>query len=88
MWFTYVIRSIKNKRLYTGYTSDINRRFKEHNLKIGGTYTSKNAPFDLIFFEAYKDKRDATEAERYFKTGHGREILKDKIKYSLQCPVV
>jgi len=83
MWFTYVLRSFKNKRLYTGFTSDINRRLKEHNSKKGGDYSSKNAPFELIFFEAYKDKRDATSAEKYFKTGHGREVLKDKVKYSL-----
>ena len=84
MWFTYVLRSKKNHSLYAGYTGDINKRFKEHNKKIGSKYTSRNAPFELIFFEAFKDKRDATAAEVFWKSGYGREVLKDKIKYSLE----
>ncbi|PIU73861.1 excinuclease ABC subunit C [Candidatus Shapirobacteria bacterium CG06_land_8_20_14_3_00_40_12] len=84
MYFTYVLRSLKNKRLYTGYTSDLKSRFIEHNSKKGGTYTSKNAPLELVFYEAFKDKRDATKAELFWKTGYGREVLKDKIKYSLE----
>lgn len=42
-------------------------------------FTSKNGEFDLIFYEAYINKGDAMEAERYFKTGHGREVLKQKL---------
>jgi len=30
--------------------------------------------------EAYKHEKDAREAERYFKTGHGREVLRSKLK--------
>lgn len=78
------MRSKKNFRLYTGFTNDINRRFKEHNSKNGGKYSLKNAPFELVFFEAFKDKRDATKAEIFWKSGYGREVLKDKIKYSLE----
>jgi len=47
-------------------------------------YTSKNAPYTLLFFEAFRDKRDATKAEKFWKSGYGREVLKDKIKYSLE----
>ena len=61
-------------------TNDLNRRFKEHNKKRGSIYTSKNAPFDLIFYEAYLNKKDASEAELFFKSGYGREVLKDKLK--------
>jgi putative endonuclease len=80
MFYTYVLQSIRNKKLYTGITNDLRRRFKEHNDRQGGAYTKKNAPFDLIFYEAYLDKKDATEAERFFKTGYGREVLRDKLK--------
>lgn len=84
MWYVYVLKSLKNGRLYTGYTRDLKNRFKEHNTKQGGNYSSKNAPFSLIFYEAYIDKRDATKGEMFFKTGYGREVLKDKVKYSLE----
>lgn len=84
MWYVYVLQSLKNNTLYTGITSDLKRRFQEHNKKHGGSYTSKNSPFILIFYEAYLNKKDATKAETYFKSGHGREVLKDKLSNYLQ----
>jgi len=82
MWYTYVLESKKNKKLYTGQTSDLKRRLKEHNSRNGGYYTSRNTPFKLIFYEAYTNKLDAIKAENFFKSGYGREVLKkDKIKY-------
>ena len=80
MFYTYVLVSLKNKRLYTGCTSDLKRRFKEHNEKRGGIYTSDNSPFELIFYEAYLNRKDAFKAEKFFKTGYGREVLKDKLE--------
>ncbi|OHA61921.1 MAG: hypothetical protein A2117_01045 [Candidatus Wildermuthbacteria bacterium GWA2_46_15] len=82
MWYVYILKSQKNKRLYTGITNDLKRRFSEHNSNRGGKYTSRNAPFKLIFYEAYSNKRDAAEAEKFFKSGYGREVLKkDKLKH-------
>ncbi len=80
MWYVYVLTSLKNKRLYTGMTDDLRRRVAEHNGKRGGVYTSKNGPFKLIFYEAYLDKSDAVKAEKFFKSGYGREVLKEKLK--------
>ena len=78
MYYFYVLR-FKNGKLYYGFTNDLKRRIKEH--KTGNSdFTSRNGIFDLIFYEAYIDKHDAKEAEKYFKTGHGREILKGKLK--------
>ena len=84
MFYTYVLQSQKNKRLYTGVTNNLQRRFKEHNEKRGSVYTSKNAPFELIFYEAYLNKKDATKAEIFFKSGYGREVLKDKLENYLK----
>lgn len=79
MYYFYVLRFRDNGKLYYGFTDNLRRRIKEH--KSGrSNFTSKNGLFDLIFYEAYIDKGDARSAERYFKTGHGREILKDKLK--------
>ncbi len=80
MFYIYVLMSLKNKRLYTGFTNDLKRRFKEHNEKRGGVYTSKAGPFEIIFYEAYLNKKDAMKAERFFKTGYGREVLNDKLE--------
>ena len=81
MWYVYVLKSKKSGKLYTGLTGDLKRRFTEHNLQRGGYYTKRNAPFELIFYEAYLDKKDAVNAEKFFKSGYGREVLKeDKLK--------
>jgi putative endonuclease len=84
MWYTYVLFSLKSKRLYIGYTGDLRRRITEHNNLRGGNYTSKNAPFKLIHYEAFLEKVDAQKQEIFYKSGYGREVLKGKIKNSLE----
>lgn len=79
MWYVYVLQSQKNSQLYIGYTSNLKQRFQEHNLKKGSIYTSKMAPYKLIFYEAFLEKLDATKQERFYKTGYGREVLKGKL---------
>lgn len=34
----------------------------------------------LIYYEAYIIKSDAQNAERFYKTGSGREVLKSKLR--------
>ena len=80
MWYLYILESLENNRLYVGSTNDLKRRFKEHNQGRGGKYTSKQSEFKLIFYEAYIDKEDALKAEKFFKSGYGREVIKDKLE--------
>ena len=84
MWYVYILESLKNRYRYIGITQDLKRRINEHNLGIGGSYTRKLRPFKLIFYESFIDKRDAMKAEKFFKSGYGREVLKEKIKFYLQ----
>lgn len=79
MWYVYVLESSKNGLHYTGSTNNLRQRFSDHNSKRGGKYTGRNAPFKLIFYEAYLEKADALKAEKFFKTGYGREVLKEKL---------
>jgi len=80
MWYAYVLESINNQYLYTGYSDDLRRRLKEHNEGRGGEYTKKHGKWKLIFYEAYLEKKDALKAENFFKSGYGKEILKDKLE--------
>jgi putative endonuclease len=80
MYYFYVLQFDKNKKLYKGFTNDLKRRIRDHKIGKSG-YTSFQGNFKLIFYEAYLAKKDAQEAERYFKTGHGREVLNDKLKH-------
>ncbi|HEY4528554.1 MAG TPA: GIY-YIG nuclease family protein [Candidatus Paceibacterota bacterium] len=80
MYYTYVLLSLKNKRKYIGSTDDLRQRVREHNSGIGGKYTKDNKPFKLIYYEAYVSKKDAQRAEKFYKTGYGREILNSKLE--------
>ncbi len=79
MYYFYVLEFIKNKKLYKGFCSDLKRRIREHE-RGDSDFTKRNGEFKLVFYEAYLNKKDAQNAEKYFKTGHGREILKGKLK--------
>lgn len=83
MYYVYVLYSQKSKRLYIGYTDDLRRRLKEHNSGHGGVYSRKNAPFMLVYYEAFLAKKDALKQEKFYKSGYGREVLKNKIDVSL-----
>ncbi|MDO8487357.1 MAG: GIY-YIG nuclease family protein [Candidatus Curtissbacteria bacterium] len=84
MYYVYVLLSLKNKRLYTGSTNDLRRRFREHNDGIGGKYTRDNRPYKLVFYEAFLTEEDALKQEKFYKSGYGREVLKGKIENSLK----
>jgi putative endonuclease len=66
MFYVYVIKSKKDKKLYTGYTNDLKRRFKEHNSGYNKS-TKGRKPFELVYYEAYKAKKDAVHRERMLK---------------------
>ncbi len=80
MYYVYCLLSIKSNKLYIGYTNDLKRRFEEHNSGTGGKFTKENRPLKLIFYEAHCNKKDAHEMEAFYKSGYGKEILKNKIK--------
>lgn len=80
MFYAYVLKSKKSGRLYTGSTDDLKRRFSEHNKGIGGKFTKDNRPFEILYYEAYNTYDLAKKAERFYKTGYGREVLKGKLE--------
>lgn len=82
MHYVYVLKSLRDERLYVGRTDDLRERMKEHNA--GKTWTTKRMlPIKLIFYEAFLDKEDAIRRERYFKTSKGKLSLKQIIRDSL-----
>ncbi|MBI5644533.1 GIY-YIG nuclease family protein [Candidatus Kaiserbacteria bacterium] len=80
MFYAYVLSSEKNGRQYIGSTDDLKRRLLEHNSGKGGTYTKNNRPFQLIYYEAYISYDLARKAEKFYKSGIGREVLKGKLE--------
>ncbi|NNK09762.1 MAG: GIY-YIG nuclease family protein [Flavobacteriaceae bacterium] len=78
----YVLQSEKDLLLYHGFTTNIEKRLKDHNT--GKTIsTSKRMPLRLIFCEFYLSKKDAMRREKYFKTTQGKRMLKLCIRNTL-----
>lgn len=80
MHYTYVLESLKNGTKYIGSTEDLKKRLVQHNSGVGSIYTKRNYPFKLIYYEAYLNKKDSIKAEKFYKTGYGREILNGKLE--------
>ena len=78
MWYVYILKSLKNGRLYTGSTNNLERRLKEHNSG-HSKYTRLTIPFKVIYKEQYSTRIEARRRERFLKTGKGREIVKKLI---------
>ncbi len=82
MYFTYVIKSKKDNNWYTGYTKDLRNRIKEHNE--GNVFSTKTRrPFELIYYEACLNEKDAIAREKYLKSGMGKRYLKNRLKVFL-----
>jgi len=69
MYFLYVLKSKKNGDYYIGYSSNIKKRIKEHNLKKVKS-TKAYIPCKLVYSEAYSDKIDAITREKQLKKNH------------------
>ena len=79
MHYFYILYSLKDNRLYKGYSSDIQKRLAKHNA--GGTPSTKHRrPFVLIYFEEYSTKKEALDRERWAKSLEGGTELKKILK--------
>lgn len=66
-WFVYMLRCADNS-LYTGVTTDIERRFKEHTGgKAGAKYTRANKPESIAYRATFKTRSEAQIEESRIK---------------------
>ncbi|OGZ04666.1 MAG: excinuclease ABC subunit C [Candidatus Lloydbacteria bacterium RIFCSPHIGHO2_01_FULL_41_20] len=79
MYYTYIIRSKKNEMIYTGYTNNLRKRFRQHQSG-KSSYTKGRGPFELIYYEACLNEDDAKSREIYLKSGMGKRYIKNRIK--------
>ncbi len=67
LWYVYVLKC-SDETLYTGITTDLQRRIEEHNSSPkGAKYTRIRRPVEMIYFEQCKDKSGATIRELEIK---------------------
>ena len=73
----YAIKSSFDNRIYVGFTADLENRLNEHNQ--GKTKSTKGfRPWYLIYEEKAETREEARRREKYFKSGCGKEFLKNK----------
>lgn len=75
MFYVYLLKNKETGASYIGYTNDLKRRIKEHK--------DKNP--EIIYYEAYRNKRDARRRELMLKQ-RGQAILrlKERLRDSLR----
>ena len=79
MFYTYVLKSLRNGRYYTGSTNNLVRRLGEHNSGLS-KYTKFTRAFELIHKEEFKTRKEAIQRERFLKTGIGRKWIKSNLE--------
>jgi len=63
MYFLYILEC-SDKTLYTGITTNLNRRIKEHNnSKLGAKYTKVRRPVKLVYSKQFIDRSEALKEE-------------------------
>ena len=66
MYYVYVIEC-KDKTLYTGITTDIQRRFREHSSGKGGAYTRSKKVQRILYTEQFETRGQAQKREAEIK---------------------
>ena len=61
-WTVYLARC-RDGTLYTGVTTDPERRLAEHNAGCGAAYTRSRLPVTLVYLESVRDRSGALRRE-------------------------
>lgn len=80
-YYTYILKSKKDGKLYTGSTRDLRKRLIQHNT--GKSLATKGrGPFSIIYYEACQIESKARSRELYLKSGMGKRYLKNRLDAS------
>ena len=75
-WYLYVVKC-SDSTLYTGVTTNLDRRLTEHNTSLkGAKYTRKRRPVVLVYSKHYANRSQAQKAEYQFKQLNRKEKVK------------
>ena len=65
--FTYILQC-KNGSYYTGYTTDLKKRFKDHKAGVGAKYTRAFGVVKILYHEVFADKSASMKREAEIKS--------------------
>jgi len=78
-FYVYVLRSLKDKMFYVGFTKNLRARLEAHN-KAEVPSTKKRVPLELVYWEGCLNQSDATLREKYLKTAWGKRYIRGRLK--------
>ncbi|MDP3998099.1 MAG: GIY-YIG nuclease family protein [bacterium] len=74
-WFLYIVRC-RDSTLYTGITTNLARRVREHNLRIGAKSIRGKLPVELVYNEVYNSQNEVRKREVAIKSWKREDKLK------------
>lgn len=77
-YYVYILESEKDQSYYIGYTQGLEKRVYDHNHG-RGRYSSKKAPWNLVYWEEYDTKREAIIRERQIKKWKSKKLIEKLI---------
>ncbi|HEY1009706.1 MAG: GIY-YIG nuclease family protein [Daejeonella sp.] len=80
MFKVYVLYSARHNKIYIGFTSDLQNRFKSHNELGTKGWTIKFRPWELVLTEEFQTKAEAMKREKNLKGARGRDEIWKIIK--------
>ncbi len=77
MYYTYILKSSKSGKYYVGWTTDLKKRFREHNSGLSFA-TKPYLPWKLVFYASFEIEKLAKDFELYLKAVQGKPLrIKD-----------
>ncbi len=83
-YYVYTLFSLRDKKFYTGFTTNLKDRLSRHARGEVKSTTSRR-PLQLIHYEYFINKEDAMAREVFLKSGFGRNNLKSALKRTILC---
>ena len=74
-YFVYIMTSRHNTVLYTGVTSNLEKRVWEHRTGIHEGFTKKYHITKLVYYEMYEDPTSAIAREKQLKAGSRKKKI-------------
>ena len=81
MYLVYILKCVDGS-LYCGITTDMKRRFKEHQFGKGGNYTRSHKVIKIVYTEKCKNRSTALKREVTIKRLSKKQKLQLCLKYS------
>ncbi|KKP58567.1 MAG: Excinuclease ABC C subunit domain protein [Candidatus Gottesmanbacteria bacterium GW2011_GWA1_34_13] len=83
-YYVYIMTNHTNSVLYTGITNNLIKRVYQHRTEIGSKFTSRYKITKLVYYEVFKDIKEAITREKQLKAGSRKKKLELIKQFNLE----